>query len=141
MTILPPDFIAKYLAVHTLPGSVFFHLQDFTLKNGIPASLLLVAIKRDKGWDDPAYAILINVNNFWHPCPFLSDEIYQCVIRQPSPLELLSKIPPEIMTEASKLQSIDQIMRDTEALRKQSEKAVELKDKILDLAEKDKTNG
>ena len=142
MTILPPDFIAKFLAVHTLPGSVFFHIQEFKLKNGADAALILSAVKRDTGWNDPAYVILIKVSDYWHPCPFISDELYQVIRQYPSATEMLEKIPPQCMAEASKMQSIDQIMRDTEAIRKQSEKAVELKDRILDLSAKDaKTNG
>jgi len=131
MTILPPDFIAKYLTSHTLPGSVFFHIQDARLKTEATASILLVATKTDTGWSNPSYVVLINVGDFWHICPWISGELHQILKKYPSPEEFLAGIPKQTLEEASKVQSIDQIVRDTATLRESSEKAVELKNKLL----------
>jgi len=142
MTILPSDFVAKFLTVHALPGSVFFHVQDFKLKNGSDASLVLSAIKRDAGLTDPAYIFMIRVNECWHACPFIGDDMHQRMLTQAIPSDLLNLIPPDLMEVIAQKPSIEQVVRDTTALREQSEKVAELRDKLLDLSEQDaKTNG
>ncbi len=103
--------------------------------------LVLAVTKRDSGWGTPSYAILVKISDTWVVCPWFSSELLEVFASQASPQEAFSMIPPEILAEAAKIQSLDQIVRDTDELRKQSEKLVAMKDQLLDLAAKDaKTN-
>ena len=134
MTILPPDFVAKWLAPHSLPGSIFFLLQE-TLAGDSRVSMILSAVKRDTGWAAPSYVALIFVKDRWEICPWICPEIYAVTNSYGPPADLFAKIDPSFLKEVSQIQSIDQIVKATGELLKKSEEAATLGNRLKSLNE------
>jgi hypothetical protein len=103
MKLLKPE-VLNVLKQSALPGTVFVEVDSFTAKNNHNHKVVLAITKRDIGWGNPVYVMVMEIkdeveNSTWCINPWLNVELIERFLKLPTPERAMARIPQDIIAQ------------------------------------------